>query len=891
MTTPGDGDEAPVGLKETKTGRAHAEKREHAVDDALADGRDFEALGERPGHPAQLLGFPPALLRLLVEACILERDRGLGGEVAERSELLLAERVGRLAEPEHADDAEQPVADDQRLDDRVPSADADELRLGIRRCGIVVDEAALPLEGAGADETDAEGDALIDRGALAPGARCQRVARGLHQVDRALGPEETTGMLHDQREQPIEVELGGQLALHRGQRLDVGPARRLQREEPRVLQRERRLVGKGLGQPDVGLVEGPPGPIADAERTDDPIVHDERHGEHGAIAGRLDPRAGVVTQLDARIVQDVGSDDRPTVANGEAAGPGAPGENDPVESRADVARDGHRLDVTGLRQQPIDSGGARLQQRAHAVGDALGDDVGVERGGEQALDVGQRGHALGVAVGLTVEARVLEGNRRLSGKRLGQLLIARAEAAPGAERQDADHAIPDPERDAQVMRVAELALALPVLRHHVDRAGLDHQRSALGDDLAAEALADLDPRTDHRLFRGAGEPGQHEHVALDEPEAGVVDVEQARRLLGDGAEERVGRLFGADLFVDVEERRHLISARLLFQEQARVVDGDGGVVGQGLQQLELLDTVVTALAYGGAEHAQDALADHHRHARHRHRALGTQALDIADARVVLRIEDRLRPPRGGHRADQPVAEREPGHADDGRGRPGAGAKDEVLAVVLDEPQARNARVEDPHAGVDNALEHLFERQRPREGLGQPRQALELSTLLFGLGAQRGLSDGGVEQQGDRFEPAVRVPGESAIVGREQEQHAPGRLADVDGHRDLGAIAEGRVLGPDGDDPATAKGVAEAGPVDRPRRKGLDALVRHAALGNEREPSAARLESVDDRGRDAHEPADGLERSPKPGRQIRRTVHRAGEGAKRLTVASPLLADP
>src|SRR5262249_44337224 len=109
VTTPGDGDEAPVGLKETKTGRAHAEKREHAVDGALAEGGDFEAFGERRGPPAQLLGFPPALLRLLVQARILERDRGLGGEVAERSELLLAERVGRLAEPEHADDAEQPV--------------------------------------------------------------------------------------------------------------------------------------------------------------------------------------------------------------------------------------------------------------------------------------------------------------------------------------------------------------------------------------------------------------------------------------------------------------------------------------------------------------------------------------------------------------------------------------------------------------------------------------------------------------------------------------------------------------------------------------------------------------------------------------------------------------
>src|SRR2546429_156682 len=79
-----------------------------------------------------------------------------------------------------------------------------------------------------------------------------------------------------------------------------------------------------------------------------------------------------------------------------------------------------------------------------------------------------------------------------------------------------------------------------------------------------------------------------------------------------------------------------------------------------------------------------------------------------------------------------------------RGGAGAGAEGDVPAVVLDQPQPRGARVEDPHAGVDDPLEHLFERQRTREGLGQPRQALEASTLLFGLGAQRGLRDGGVE---------------------------------------------------------------------------------------------------------------------------------------------------
>src|SRR5262249_13090805 len=152
---------------------------------------------------------------------------------------------------------------------------------------------------------------------------------------------------------------------------------------------------------------------------------------------------------------------------------------------------------------------------------------------------------------------------------------------PGSERQGADHSFANAERNAQVMRVAELALALPVLRHHVaDGAGLGHQSPPFGDHLAAEALADLDPRTDHRLFRSAGEPGQDERVPVDEPEAGIVDVEQAGGLLGDGAQQSVGRLFGTDLGIDVEERRHLIASRLLLEEQSRIVDGDGGVVGQ-----------------------------------------------------------------------------------------------------------------------------------------------------------------------------------------------------------------------------------------------------------------------------------------------------------------------
>src|SRR5262249_4132638 len=296
----------------------------------------------------QLLGLSTALLRLLIQPRILERDRGLRGEVAEGAEVLLAERVGRLSEPEHADDAEQAVADDERLDDRVPGSDGDARGGGQGRRRTVVGEAALPRESTGADQTNPERDPVVDRGALAPRARDQGLAGGLEQIDRALGAKQTTGVLDDQREQPVEVELSGQLALDRGQGFDVGATRRLQREQPRVLQGERGLVGEGLGQPDVGFVEGSPGPIAEAEGPDDPIVHDQRYGEHGPVPGRLDARAGVVTQLDAWIVQDVGTDDRPTVANGDPTGARAPGEDDAFELRADVAGHRHGFDVARL---------------------------------------------------------------------------------------------------------------------------------------------------------------------------------------------------------------------------------------------------------------------------------------------------------------------------------------------------------------------------------------------------------------------------------------------------------------------------------------------------------------------------------------------------------------
>src|SRR5262249_2861332 len=80
-----------------------------------------------------------------------------------------------------------------------------------------------------------------------PRARDQRTV-GVERPQRACGLEETGGALHDQRGQPLRVQNGGQLALDVGERGEVLPACALRREQPRILQRERGLVGEGLQQ-------------------------------------------------------------------------------------------------------------------------------------------------------------------------------------------------------------------------------------------------------------------------------------------------------------------------------------------------------------------------------------------------------------------------------------------------------------------------------------------------------------------------------------------------------------------------------------------------------------------------------------------------------------------
>src|SRR3989441_12993370 len=86
------------------------------------------------------------------------------------------------------------------------------------------------------------------------------------------------------------------------------------------------------------------------------------------------------------------------------------------------------------------------------------------------------------------------------------------------------------------------------------------------------SLAHPDPRTGHRLRRRTGQAGEDEVLALQQAEAGVVHVEETRRLLGDRGEQRFRRHLAPDLLVDLEQRSEVRAPVALLREPAGGVE-------------------------------------------------------------------------------------------------------------------------------------------------------------------------------------------------------------------------------------------------------------------------------------------------------------------------------
>ena len=75
----------------------------------------------------------------------------------------------------------------------------------------------------------------------------------------------------------------------------------------------------------------------------------------------------------------------------------------------------------------------------------------------------------------------------------------------------------------------------------------------------------------------------------------------------------------------------------------------------------------------------------------------------------------------------------------------------MTLVVVHDPQLRGARAEQLDRGVDHALEHLVERQRGGQRVGQARERLEPAALLATLGQEGGAGDRLSHLMRDRLE--------------------------------------------------------------------------------------------------------------------------------------------
>ena len=89
ITGPGHGLERAVRQAAPEPRERSAEQGEYPVDDALADFRLVEALGQSSRDGGQGLRLPPALLRLAEEPRVLDGERSVGGEEADVLSFLL----------------------------------------------------------------------------------------------------------------------------------------------------------------------------------------------------------------------------------------------------------------------------------------------------------------------------------------------------------------------------------------------------------------------------------------------------------------------------------------------------------------------------------------------------------------------------------------------------------------------------------------------------------------------------------------------------------------------------------------------------------------------------------------------------------------------------------
>ena len=158
------------------------------------------------------------------------------------------------------------------------------------------------------------------------------------------------------------MELRGHLALDRGQRLALRPARRFQREQAGVFERDRGLVGERLGEVHVFRAEVTPGTIAHGQHAEHAAPDGQRRGEQGTVRRSLDPAQGFRPVGDPGIDQRVAGHHGPPLAHGQSGDALVGGQGPrPLEGQPRLPRHRHRHQAVGLGVEAIQDGRAGAQ--------------------------------------------------------------------------------------------------------------------------------------------------------------------------------------------------------------------------------------------------------------------------------------------------------------------------------------------------------------------------------------------------------------------------------------------------------------------------------------------------------------------------------------------------